>query len=189
MNLPDQRNLEKNSVSPKRRRIIKGSAVAMPMVLTLRSGSAFAAVSLSTTDWCNAVRPSAHPNSITMAPDGWKRVETIGRNVTGIGPTGTIFRDPRTVKERWYPMTENNATGTPYMSRIKDDGTTVFFAVADYNKDETTRTEFTPTTGEFTAWVLVHVTAEGKWTKIVGYDQSGNLPFSTTSCFNSINAQ
>lgn len=180
-----QKNLDKKSVSPKRRALIKGSATAMPMVLTLRSGSAFAAVSIADTFTCNDLKPSAHPNSVTMNMDEWKRVETLGRNVLGIGPMDIVFLDPRRFDaERWFSITENNITGTPYITKTKDDGTIVMVAESDASNPNAT--EYTPSSSEFTCYALVHVTSEGKWTKVVGYDKTGSLPFTTTSCYNSM---
>lgn len=183
MNVPNPNKLDKKSVSPKRRAIIKGSATAMPVVLTLRSGSAFAAASTTT---CNNVRPAVHPNVLVQTSDDWKRVQTVARFVPGIGTSDIVYRDPRSVAERWLAVTENNIAGTPYITKTKADGTTVFIAEADLNNP--TAIEYIPTSQEIAVSILVHVTPQGKWTNVVGFDSSGNLPFMTTSCFNSINA-
>ncbi len=187
MNSTNQKSFNKKNMSPKRRAIIKGSATAMPMILTLRSGAAFAAVSTEDTSkfMCNDLKPATHPNSVSMTMDEWKRVETIGRNVPGIGPMGIIFLDPRNFDaERWFPITDNNITGTAYVTRTKDDGTTVLVAESDAGNPNAI--EYIPSSGEYTCYALVHVTQEGKWTKVVGFDKSGNLPFTTTSCYNSM---
>jgi hypothetical protein len=154
----------------------------MPMVLTLNSGSAFAAVSAAAA--CAIQKPGTHPHPAMTIKDSWKRTRTKGMYCEGIGVLDLVFLDPWSTPERWYQINQNNTTGTPFMMKIKDDGTKVMIHAAGANNPNAL--EYPATSREFGVLILVHVTPDGMLTGVVGYDNSGNLPFMTVSCFDSI---
>ena len=180
MSLSNQKKMDKKNASPKRRAIIKGSATAMPMVLTLNSGSAFAA--LSTIPICNTQRPATHPPTMVRAGDGWTRTITKGRYYSGIG---LVYLDPRSSNpEKWYQVHKSNVTGAPFITKTKDDGSTVL--VVEFWANNPDVKEYIPESNEFPCLVLVHLTPEGKFSGVIGRDSSGALPFMTSSCYNSV---
>jgi hypothetical protein len=97
-----------DSLAQKRRNFLKRSA-ALPVVLTLSNGSAFAAVSIS----CLAKMadpnkaPNPMPATVVTSPDGWNRYETRCRNLDGIG---LVYEFPKD-SDHWFP--ENTRSTNP----------------------------------------------------------------------------
>lgn len=102
--------LESNAdkLSTRRRAFIKGSAAVLPVVLTLRNGSAFAADSIS----CLAKQANITPDTLAAAPDGYVRDQTVYRNLKGKDSNGVTLKidvyqyPPNT--GNWFPVTENS---------------------------------------------------------------------------------
>ncbi|WP_394753461.1 hypothetical protein [Crenothrix sp.] len=97
--------LESNAdkLSTRRRAFIKGSAAVLPVVLTLRNGSAFAADSIS----CLAKQANITPPTLAAAPDGYVRDQTVYRNLKGNGLKIDVYQYPQGTGN-WFPVTENS---------------------------------------------------------------------------------
>lgn len=96
-------------ISKKRRSFVKGSAAALPVVLTLRNGSAFAAESMS----CLAKQAGATPDTIVKTADNFVRVETVCRMISlaqGGGGSGFLVYQYPVGTNRWYVVGENSTS-------------------------------------------------------------------------------
>lgn len=135
------KNQQKQKVtSSKRRALIKGSATAVPMILTLRSGAAFAAISAvncaSNTQSFLAANPGSAPVVLNEgSDDNWVRVQTTGRNIKIISLNGgdppanavqfSIFKTPGTPTgdpySKWFSTAKNTSFLTYFLEFTEPD--------------------------------------------------------------------
>ncbi|SJM93532.1 conserved hypothetical protein [Crenothrix polyspora] len=92
-----------DKLSRRRRAFIKGSAAVLPVVLTLRNGSAFAAESIS----CLAKQANITPPPLSGLPDGYIRDQTVCRALKGNGLKMTVYEYPQG-SGNWFPESENS---------------------------------------------------------------------------------
>ncbi len=188
-----------NTLSPKRRAIIKGSATAVPLVLTLRSGAAFAATSATAcvVNTQNFLKNNPDSKPVTLLENGqsetisYVRVLTTGRVLEeiNVAPGATpetlaVFLDPNSPYPdgsiaRWYNVEENNMSMTYYTNaqgsvRMVNQSGTKTYRVTEEQTD---------------CAVLCYVNADGKPYSPPVYGSApgdGTFPFATTSCMASI---
>ncbi len=190
-----------NTLSPKRRAIIKGSATALPLVLTLRSGAAFAATSATAcvVNTQNFLKNNPDSKPITLLESGqsepvsYVRVLTTGRviveidandNLVAGGETLAVFLDPNSPYPdgsiaRWYNVEENNMSMTYY---TKEQG-----SVRMVNNANSKRYKITDEQTDCA--VLCYVDSNGLPYNPPVYGSApgdGTFPFATTSCMASI---
>ena len=113
-------NLDHNSnvgtsedrLSQRRRALIKGSAIAIPAILTLRSGSALAVASST----CVEKYSNEAPLGVTSNnSDVWLKNRLNCRTLTrpGVVPDVQVYRDPTTPlvdnsSTKWYSIDKDN---------------------------------------------------------------------------------
>lgn len=95
---------EAEKLSKRRRAFIKGTAVALPAVLTLRNGSAFAAESLS----CLAKQANATPATLATVSDGYVRDQTKCRVIRRSSTTKITVYEYPVGSGVWFPETSNS---------------------------------------------------------------------------------
>ena len=101
-----------DELSQRRRALLKGSAGVVPAILTLRSGSALAATSISCVTKVQSATPPATPPATVEDPavDTWLRQSTDCRQLTNTVSSGdvvTVFKDPD--EPKWYKIDTTNA--------------------------------------------------------------------------------
>ncbi len=188
-----------NKPSSKRRAIIKGSATAVPLVLTLRSGAAFAATSATAcvVNTQNFLKNNPDSKPVTLLENGqsetisYVRVLTTGRVLEeiNVAPGATpetlaVFLDPNSPYPdgsiaRWYNVEENNMSMTYYTNaqgsvRMVNNSGSKTYRVTEEQTD---------------CGVLCYVNAEGMPYSPPVYGSApgdGSFPFATTSCMASI---
>jgi hypothetical protein len=168
-----------DELSQRRRALLKGSAVAIPAILTLRSGSAFAATSLSCA--AKTQKPNPVPVAASTLDDNWYRIQTKCRELTLVSspsdPKITVFKKPNTSK--WYNVnTDSSNVSVAFVQsgpisdrKMKSNNGTG----AEYSYISTTDCN-----------VLAQVNANGKITGVIGASASG-FPFASDSCVASLN--
>jgi hypothetical protein len=115
-------NTAADTLSKKRRAFIKGSAAALPVVLTLRNGSAFAAQSISclAQQQANQQDPNLpQPDVITKTinADHYIRTATVCRTIT-LQPNGAsqvVYQYPAGAN-KWYPVGVNSSNPQYYVT-------------------------------------------------------------------------
>lgn len=114
---PKVTEISADNLSKKRRAFIKGSAAVLPIVLTLRNGSAFAAVSISCVDKQASIVPKTITD--TLNADTFVRDPTKVRVITPVGGGNpiTIYEYPLG-SGQWYRETDNS-TGA-FFKEYKD---------------------------------------------------------------------
>ena len=129
MGLPNNKNSNHNDLSSKRRSLLKGSASSIPLILTLRSGAAFATQSAH----CLTESSPDDPQPLVEAEDTWFRIPTIGRVIKpkGGGNNITIFLNPDPAifvnsldandeRGQWYSAESNSISGAVYKQKFKN---------------------------------------------------------------------
>jgi len=177
-NNPDQ-NTPADKLSQRRRALLKGSAIAVPAILTLRSGASLAASSSMCMSNTHNNPPSTSPTGIAV--DGWLRkqvnVRTLTYSKSGTIPTPppaspvTVFQDPDN-SVNWYDVTGNNHNALFY--------TQIGSGMTDSNHNH-----YTYTTTD-TGYVLFHVNPDGSPTHVYGIDNTSNNTLATSSCYSSL---
>lgn len=112
---------KQDDLASRRRAFIKGSALLLPAVLTLRNGSAFAAVSLTCLDKQAQAQPLSPPELLTAkGVDNFLRDETVCRTITpeNDGVSFTVYQYPLGTN-RWYPIFANSTSSTYYVEISK----------------------------------------------------------------------
>ncbi len=192
--------------SSKRRAIIKGSATAVPLVLTLRSGAAFAATSATAcvvnTQTFLQNNPDQKP--VTLLENGqseaisYVRILTTGRvlvevdannNPVAGGQTLAVFLDPNSPYPdgsvaRWYNVDENNMSMTYYTNESGSTGGIGGIMVNNANSKK-----YKITDEQTDCAVLCYVDSNGMPYNPPVYGSApgdGSFPFATTSCMASI---
>ena len=174
-----------DKLSQRRRALIKGSAVAIPAILTLRSGSALAATSST----CFEKYSNSSPAGVVANDDIWFREKTDCRVLTkSQSPSVTVYRDPAT------PLTSPPSTSTKWYS-VDNDNSNVNLAFVDKLNGGSTKmisNNGNTTTGvtydyntTTSCYVLVHVDANGDKTTVVGISTSEFL-IASDSCYASL---
>jgi len=188
--------------SLKRRAIIKGSATAVPLVLTLRSGAAFAATSATAcvVNTQNFLQNNPDQKPVTLLENGqseaisYVRVLTTGRvlvevdannNPVAGGETLAVFLDPNSPYPdgsiaRWYNVEENNMSMT-YYTNLQG---SVVYMVNNANSKK-----YKITDEQTDCAVLGYVDSNGMPYNPPVYGSApgdGSFPFATTSCMASI---
>ena len=102
-----------DELSQRRRALLKGSAGVVPAILTLRSGSALAATSISCVTKVQSANPAVRPPAIVedAAVDTWLRQETKCRvltNTSNLNEEVIVFQDPGNSK-KWYKVDTTNS--------------------------------------------------------------------------------
>lgn len=173
-NLDPTPNQNNDKLSPKRRALIKGSALAIPAILTLRSGSALAATSISCALKTQDNPPTSKPSAVSTTDDNWLRSPTQCRTLTPSNPPATpfdVYQDP-TNPTYWYNVAVSNAdTSVAFV-----DGASGIMTNAGLNYTYS---------GSSTCYVLIQVDANGTQTNVVGASTSG-FPFASDSCYQSL---
>ena len=165
-----------DKLSQRRRALIKGSVVAIPAILTLRSGSALAATSVN----CIKTFPLVpHPLAVSTTPDGWHRAGTDCRTLSNkVGDTTTtlaVYKDPTDTSNtpKWYELTTDNRNSVYFVDQngngMKDNSGTSW--KIDTNS---------------TCNVLVQVNAAGNPTGVVGAPETTSYSFAADSCYDSL---
>jgi hypothetical protein len=176
-------NLDHNSkaetspdkLSHRRRALVKGSAAVVPAILTLRSGSALAATSISCALRIQQNPPvgGAVPAVSTAADDNWLRAKTKCKKVTIGGSDVIVFLDPlNPTQNKWYPVTGNNKGPSVYVDVLPKRMQKMIAPDGKTYKCST----------ESECWVLVQVDPNGIKTGVVGAAAPGTFPFATDSC-------
>lgn len=188
------------TISPKRRALIKGSATVAPMVLTLRSGAAFAADSAGacvarTQDNPPSPRPDVLVENNNL--DNWVRVVTTGRYIklikdNGVKITGStpfmIFRDPEKPQDdpeaNYFRVTDNTLSNAYFKDKFKSNGDPT-----NKMKSEDGNKIYKITNSVNDCQVLCFVDRNGNPFSPPTYGADfgdGKFPFATTSCIASI---
>jgi hypothetical protein len=154
-------------LSEKRRAFIKRSSIAIPAVLTLHSGAALAATSLSCIVKNQANPPKPTPAGVTSATDNWGRVQT--KCVT-LSTHVTVFEWPVN-SQFWYDATENNHS-TPYIQQSPN-----LIWKQNNGPNITATSAITP------CYVLVEFDQNGN---ITGYGATTTFAGASTSCLTSL---
>ncbi len=193
------KNQNEKKPSSKRRALIKGSATAVPLVLTLRSGAAFAATSATAcvVNTQNFLQNNPDQKPVTLLESGnsetvsYVRVLTTGRVLEQINVAAgatpeilAVFLDPNSpypdgTIARWYNVDENNMSMTYYTNvqgsvRMVNNNGTKTYKVTDEQTD---------------CAVLCYINSDGTPYSPAVYGSApgdGTFPFATTSCMASI---
>ncbi len=165
-----------DKLSQRRRALIKGSAIAIPAILTLRSGSALAMnESASCALKIQQNPPTNRPDVVLVgSDDNWYRKTTECRTLSlKSSPTTTlqVFRQPG--GDNWYNVNSNTASGNPFVDTV---GVT--------NEMNNNGVAYTYTSTSSCA-VLVQVDEHGNETGVTGAASSG-FPFASDSCYSSL---
>lgn len=145
MNNPTQHSEQKTTaandkLSTKRRAFIKGSAAALPVVLTLRNGSAFAADSIS----CYVKQAAITPQTITptATTDNFIRAETKTRTIsTDLGDSFMVYQDP-TGADKWFPVNTNSSSTQYYVTYGTAPNAKMILVNTDPNDEHTVQYNF-----------------------------------------------
>jgi hypothetical protein len=193
MNNPTQHPEQKNTaasdkLSTKRRAFIKGSAAALPVVLTLRNGSAFAADSIS----CYVKQAGITPQTITPAvdTDSFIRAETKVRTIsTGLDLSNgiMIYQDPTGV-DKWFPTTTNSSSDQYYVTYGTAPDAKMVLVNTDPTKDETIKYNFNAAndTQGFILAILNPANGRPYNPPIVGPKNTNQGIVTTQSCLSSL---
>jgi hypothetical protein len=124
LEMSSQNQQKQKVTSSKRRALIKGSATAVPMVLTLRSGAAFAAISAvncaSNTQTFLAANPGSAPEVLKEgSDDNWVRVLTTGRIIKIVSFKGGAVPDSYNTTPFSIFKTPGTLDGDPYAKWFK----------------------------------------------------------------------
>lgn len=181
-------NISPDELSQRRRALIKGSAIAVPAILTLRSGSALAATSAS----CLLAPGQANPPGVVdaiLTGDDWLRQSTKCRTIKSGGTTKHVFKDPNTALDRWYEYdpvanTGNNSNAGNYWTTTSGNDT------SGQMKYQGTGAGYSypvapSTVGTTTCYVLVQLNADGTKSGVVGAPTLSAY-LATESCYDSI---
>ena len=171
----------------RRRALLKGSAVAVPAILTLRSGSALAATSISCIQKVQgAIPPETPPTTVAdPAADTWLRQSTHCRTLTNGSGTITVFRDPNTPllspetnATKWYNIntdTSNVANAFVYQNSNKMKDANGTGNIWDYNA-----------ANDNVCYVLMKVNSDGSFPNPQVYGAFTSVSLNSESCMASL---
>ena len=168
LNQEAKTKISTEGLSEKRRSFLKGSAVTIPAILTLHSGSALAASSLSCIANNHNTPPNPVPDTETAALDKWGRAPsqsvTLSNNVT-------LFQWPLTTGN-WYDATKDT-NSTPYYQQ----GASLNWKLNNSGSDIPANGTITP------SFVLVEFDNSGA---IIGYGATSPFAGASNSCLTSL---
>ena len=180
-----------DGLSQRRREILKGSAVAIPAILTLRSGSALAAGSLT----CQQKVPNGNPPVAavdSLNSDNWLRTQTICRVLTEDTKskrkkTKNVYRDPSNFDD-WY---EESTISTSKRVRYRNIPDQVNSKNGQDNRKKmvdnlSPKTTYLIDKDNQPCYVLIQVGSNGKPTGLYGASDPGTFPFASNSCETSL---
>lgn len=179
-----------DSLSRKRRAFIKGSAATLPVVLTLRNGSAFAAASIS----CLEKQKNIPAPTIiaTEKADSFVRDPTKVRIMTPVpnGSAITIYNYPKG-SAFWYRATDNS-TSAALQEYTDTSGSTKVVVMVPFNSFNTVKYTFN-SNNDTDGWILAQLTPSGvralnAGTPIVGPKDTNQVStiVATQSCATSL---
>lgn len=185
-NQPSNSSLPADKLSQKRRALIKGSAVALPAILTFRNASA---VPFLVSASCSAKLKTsgvdresiAATQSSSTSSDGWVRVPTKLATLTKV--TTPTSPNPETINVfsqdtvKWYADTTNTLSAE-YFTVSSSDSTKMV-------KNSGSAIEYTYTTPTDGA-VLIQIDNNGNTIAHGKASATGDFPYASSSCWTSL---
>lgn len=169
-----------DELSQRRRALLKGSAVAVPAILTLRSGSALAAGSLTCIDKIpNGDPPVAAVDKVDS--DNWFRTNTTCRKLQQNSTTllKFVYQDPGNLNN-WYEESTISTLGRVLYKNVDGSSNEMVDDAAPTPHTYLIELDNQP------CYVLIQVGSDGKPTGLYGASDPGTFPFASNSCETSL---